>query len=173
MSDKIVILSDIWGNYFPNYNQLRSPDLNITAYDSVSLSGIESQDIDSATLHQQMVSQGIDHAVLKLLQLETQPKNYIGCSVGSLIIWKAALKGLPINNLLAFSSTRLRFEEQSPPCPFRVYFGNKDVYRPDGRWMQKMGIENCRVITGDHEFYRDEKGIKPILDKLIAQHWFK
>jgi len=173
MCTEIVILSDIWGNYFPNYNQLRSPDQNITAYDSVNLSGIEWQGSATANLHEQMVSHGIDHAVQKLLQLETEPKNYIGCSVGGLIIWKAALLGLPVNNVLTFSSTRLRFEKDYPPCPYILYFGSNDDYIPDASWRQKMGIENCRMITGDHEFYRNEKLIKPILDNLIAQQWFK
>ncbi|MBK8112131.1 MAG: hypothetical protein IPK46_18315 [Saprospiraceae bacterium] len=172
MSDEIVILSDIWGNYFPNYSQLRSLGLNIKAYDSVSLSGIESQGLDSTKLHQQMVSHGIDHAVQKLLQLETEPKNYIGCSVGGLIIWKAALKGLPINNLIAFSSTRLRYEKDSPPCPYRLYFASNDDYRPDESWMQKIGIENCSLVTGGHAFYRDEKLIGPILENWIAKNWF-
>lgn len=173
MREEIVILSDIYGHCLSNYESLFSSDYAITVYDSLSLGEIERQGYDSGMVHEQMVSRGIDHAVQKLLQTENQAKHYIGCSIGGLIVWKAALKGLPINNLLAFSSTRLRYEKDYPPCPYILYFGSNDDYAPDASWMQKMGIENCRMITGDHEFYRDEKRIKPILDKLIAQHWFK
>lgn len=170
---KVVVLSDMWGRSMAKPAELLLPLFDIKYYDLPTLAGIDVLIGDQDAIHQQWVSFGIDKAIQCLIQQETEPAIYLGCSVGGLVAWKAALQGLPVVKLLAFSSTRLRFETLRPSCPFKLYFGNEDVYRPNEEWIHKMGHDHCHIISGDHEFYLDEIQVKIILDKLIAEHWIE
>lgn len=175
MKPEIIILSDLWGKrkseWVEYYEQNLSKNYEVKFYDSCDLGQIEMSHYDEKFIHSQFVEFGIDKAAENLRNTETQPKIYIGCSVGGAIIWRAALKGLPIEKLITISATRIRTEVIKPECPMKLYFGEDDPNRPLGEWYEALGIHDFFVIKGHHDIYKKPSTIKQILRSLHAENW--
>ncbi|MCI4671822.1 MAG: alpha/beta hydrolase [Bacteroidia bacterium] len=170
---EVVILSDLWGKrkseWLALYQQFLSPEYEVKFYDSCELGQIDLSKYEEINLHQQFVEFGIEQAASQLVQLETKPKLYIGCSVGGTILWKAGLMGLPIKRLITISSTRLRKEKESPDCPTKLYFGASDPYRPDSDFYKSLGLAPPVLLEGGHEIYTLKSCIEIILkDSLVG-----
>ena len=173
--NEIVVLSDLWGTkkseWFSCYEELISANYKIKFYDSCELGKIDLTKYEEVNIHSQFVEFGIQNAVNKLLETEKQPKIYIGCSVGGVILWRAGLRGLPIEKLVTISATRLRKEREKPFCPVRMYFGETDKYKPDEKWFKQIGIYSKYVIKGNHDIYREKTSILKILKNLNEEKW--
>jgi len=111
MKQELVVLSDLWGakrsSWFSYFQKSLKDNYHVQFYDVCDLREIDLSDYRQEHIHQQFVDFGIQRAVTKILELGNKPKIYLGCSVGGVILWKAGLLGLPIEQLIAISSTRL------------------------------------------------------------------
>lgn len=168
MKKEIIIISDIYGiddaDWVKYYqNNLSSLEYSIKFYDACTLAGVDLNPYTEKHLHKQFVEFGIQEAVDKLLKLNTERRTIIGCSVGGVIAWKAALSGLAIERLICISSTRLRLETQKPNTLIECYFGDNDLYKPDKVWFDRHSIELKLIKNGSHGIYKDELVIKKIL----------
>lgn len=167
MKKEVSIVSDLWGikksDWLLPFQQQLSPNYTIKFYDACELGEIDLQFYEEKNIHQQFIEFGIEKAVSKLLRLEQQAQLYIGCSIGGLIAWKAALRGLPIEKLIAISATRLRKEKEKPSCPVQLYFGKQDPYQPSQNWYEQMGSAEIKILEGDHHIYKDPLTVKQIL----------
>lgn len=175
MKREIIILSDLWGkkesDWFVHFEQILSDDYKLKFYDSCELGEIDITEYEEKSIHNQFVEFGIEKAANKLLNIEKQPKIYIGCSVGGVIIWKSGLKGLPINKLITISATRLRKEKEKPICPIKTYFGEHDDYKPNSIWFELMGLDCISILKGNHEIYKEKLKITQILKDLNREKW--
>jgi hypothetical protein len=163
---RLVILSDINGLFLPEHPVMTTSSQPFKQFDaadklnSLVLAGIEEKENPEGR-HQAFITGGIDAAAEKLVALYPAGVDFaLGLSVGGVILWRAALKGLPIGNLLCFSSTRLRFEKNAPHCSVGLYFGENDTYRPDAKWFQDLGLPLNLVPGAGHEFYRSACGVE-------------
>ncbi len=159
MKARLVILSDLWGisetNWESWYIDKLSSKFDIVYYDSCILGNISKINYNQKDLHQQFINGGIDNAVNKLLQLETEQINVLTFSIGGTIAWKAGLKGLKIENLISLSATRLRYENQKPNCNIQLIYGDEDIYMPSMNWFNQMNIIPRIIKHQSHDFYRN------------------
>ena len=88
---------------------------------------------------------------------------------GGVILWKAALRGLQMEKLIAISSTRLRKETEKPNRPFSLFFGENDVFQPNKEWFNQMGIKGHFITEGDHEIYKNYSTVLEILTQSILK----
>jgi hypothetical protein len=171
MVKKLLMLSDINGLFLlgkpgvTDYAGSVNVD-EIMELDSMVLAGLGNErDVD--TRHEKLVAGGIDVAASALFaNYPTGVEVALGLSVSGTILWRAALKGLPIKKLICFSSTRLRFESQAPACDIRLYFGDADLDRPSSEWFKSLG-QIPRIIPGHgHEFYRTDIELKLLHEEI-------
>lgn len=148
---------------------------DITFYDCQHLANINVA-IDSAeNVNKEFVNGGIETAVAHLLTKETEPSNYLAFSTGGTIVWKAALRGLPMKSLYAISSTRLRLENERPQGDIKLLYGENDEFKPSQEWLGIMGVDTEKVIGFGHNLYTDEKIIgkvcKELLNKIMQKQF--
>ncbi len=172
MKKEVVIVSDLWGakrsEWLVNFKALLEDQYEVKFYDACQLGGIDLKIYEQENLHRQFVDFGIEKAVSNLLKLEPEPTLYIGCSIGGVILWKAALKGLPIEKLIAISSTRLRKETERPYCPLSLFFGENDPFQPDQNWFNQMGIKGHFISEREHDIYKDRAIVSQIIKHFIS-----
>jgi hypothetical protein len=157
MKPRLIILSDLFGNRhfdWENFyiNSLKS-HYDVQYYDCCELGNIDKSIDTQKHLHQQFVDDGIEKAVGNLLALEKGIIDILAFSIGGTIAWKAGLKGLKINNLIAISATRLRYETDKPNCNIKLYFGEKDVFKPLRNWFERLGIDINILENEGHDCY--------------------
>jgi len=166
-NQEIIILSDLWGanrsSWLINFQKNLAPHYAVKFYDACALGEIDLTNYNQENIHRQFIDFGIQKAVGQLLELEQEPKIYMGCSVGGVILWKAGLEGLPIQKLITISATRLRKETKKPSCPLELYFGANDPFQPKENWFQKMKINGHFIPGGDHDIYKDPFVVEKIL----------
>jgi len=171
MKKEIIIISDLWGagnaTWLNNFQHQLLSHYKIKFYDACKLGQIDTSQYEEAYLHQQFLDFGIDNAIDNLIRLEKEAKIFIGCSIGGVIAWKAALAGLPIEHLTAFSSTRLRKESDAPDCKFKLLYGKNDPNKPDLIWLEAFAKSKYQLIEGDHNIYQDKETVKQVLQELI------
>jgi hypothetical protein len=172
---RLIVLSDINGLFLPEQQEVTTSSQPLKQFNtpdklnSLALAGIdEGENQDSK--HQAFIAGGIDTAAEKLVEQYPDGVPFaLGLSVGGVILWRAALKGLSVGNLLCFSSTRLRFEKNAPNCSVRLYFGENDTYRPEARWFHDLGLQLNLVPGAGHEFYRTASGVE-IFQRELEKH---
>ncbi len=168
---RLLLLSDMYGDIHPNwaspYETLLAEHFDLQCYDSCLLAGVEQALVDAELLHEQFLDGGIDRAVSWLLAAEDDPFYALGLSVGGTILWKAALAGAPITQLTTISSTRLRFETQKPNCNCDLWFGEKDIYRPDKQWFANLGLQEHVITEAGHDSYLAIEVAQTVCSKLI------
>ena len=106
-------------------------------------------------------------AVENLLNLEKGNIAILAFSIGGTIAWKAGLKGLKINNFIAISSTRLRYETIKPNCKLKLYFGENDQNKPLAIWSKTLNIDLEIVENEDHEMYKNHDFAIKFCSELI------
>lgn len=172
MKENIILLSDLLGtkdsDWMEKFKRGLSNRYKLKFYDVRVLGGIDTTIEDENEIHKQFVTFGIRKAIKKLTELEPKMKPYIGCSIGGVIAWKAGLEGLKVESLTTLSSTRLRLENEKPNCPIKMYFGESDKFKPGAAWLDQMNCEYEIIKGKGHNFYKDEKIVTKIIDKLIA-----
>lgn len=159
-SKRLIILSDLWGNTNADWEnkcvEYFKSMFEVTYYDCCKLGNINTENYTQDYLHQQFVNGGIDIAVENLLQLEKQKVTVLAFSIGGTIAWKAALKGLKVNQLILLSATRLRYEILKPCGKIQLYFGENDDYKPTQQWFESMNLTPIFIKKQEHEFYQND-----------------
>src|SRR5690606_7019633 len=127
MTNRLVILSDMWGSrkglWITSYLGYLQQYYDITFYDCQHLANINIAIDSPENVNKEFINGGIDTAVAHSLTKETEPSNYLAFSTGGTIAWKAALRGLPMKSLYAISSTRLRLEMEKPIGDIKLLYG--------------------------------------------------
>lgn len=170
MIKEIVVVSDMWGEvksqWFSLFLELVPANISLRYFDSSKLGNVNLEQNDEEQIHNQFVEFGIENAVNTLLANNLESKIFIGCSVGGVIAWRAALRGLNVDKLITISSTRLRYETHKPDCEVINYFGQSDVYRPKADWLTTTGRVTSNLIAGGHEIYKNRNSLIKIFDDL-------
>lgn len=173
MKPRLVILSDLWGKgkseWVKTYEEILKHDYEIRFYDCCELGELEISDYSEIKLHEQFVNGGIETAAQKLVYLEKGKIDVMAFSIGGTIAWSAALKGLDIGNMLAISSTRLRYETEVPNCEIMLYFGEKDNNNPNEAWLKKNETI-CEVVNGKrHDMYYESNFARKVCDVILSK----
>lgn len=157
MRQRLILLSDLWGvekaEWIDYYVEELQDRFDVCYYDCCQLGNVDKTNYSENALHTQFINGGIDKAVDSLLELEPTSVVVIGFSIGGLIGWKAALKGMNTLKLHAISSTRLRYEIDKPEIDIELYFGELDPNRPSQEWFDVMQLKNRLEMTESHLFY--------------------
>lgn len=171
MKPKLIILSDLWGlkngDWMKEYVAILECNFEIVVYDSCLLGEIDATNYYEVKLHEQFVNGGIERAVANLLISEKEKINILAFSVGGTIAWKAALKGLNVENLFAVSSTRLRYENEIPNSTIKLYFGENDNNKPTDDWFGKISVDFEIIKNREHHFYTEMDFITSICDEIL------
>ena len=173
MANKLVVVSDMWGSkrglWIASYFGYLQQYFDITFHDCQQLGDIDVPISSEDNIHKAFVNGGIDRAVASLMRKETEPAHYLAFSTGGTIVWKSALKGLPVESLTLLSSTRIRMEESTPDVPMNLVFGECDQHKPDLKWAMKHNVD-LKVVPGfGHHLYTDEKIIADICLGLLEK----
>lgn len=170
MKKEIIIISDIWGagnsTWLNNFQHELLGKYKIKFYDACRLGQIDINNYEEENLHQQFLDFGIENAVNNLIRIEKEPKIYITSSIGGVFVWQAALRGLPVDQLIAISPTRLRKETESPNIDFQLFFGKEDMNKPDLIWLEAFAKGKYSLVDGDHHIYGDKETVISILQSL-------
>lgn len=173
MKNTLLILSDIYGlegqDWMEYYKRGLASEFNLYLFDSCTLAGLPKTTTAIEERHDRLIHGGISKAVHKLFQKAPPEALILGFSVGGTIAWKAALQGLKNRGLILISATRLRYEESLPPTPIDLYYGEKDPYRPQASWFQKMTLKPHLLPRKDHEFYRRKNEAEFLMSTLLNQ----
>lgn len=158
---KIILISDLWGGKEPSwtkaYQERLSANFTLQYLDACVLGNIDTSHYTQEHLHQQFVTFGIDAAADRLVEMFDESHTFIGCSVGGVILWRAALKGLPFQKLMTISATRLRHETQPLDGDTFHYYGNEDSYTPTKHWLQTTGGNKYELLDGGHNIYKEKE----------------
>ena len=174
MKPELVILSDLWGGldslWVHAYQSALQNHFTIDYIDCALLADISPEDRDMNSRHQQFVSGGIDRAVQRLQDTtSTKRTTIIGCSVGGVIGWKYALEVSTVDQLICISSTRLRLEASCPATTVSLIFGEKDPYKPNKQWFERMNTPNIQILERQgHDCYKEPEGLEAIIQQLLS-----
>ena len=156
---RLLLLSDLFGGnpeWIEYYIKILEVKYDIQYYDVLELAQINSINAE-VEIHNQFLNGGIEKAVSNLLNFEKEKVAVLGFSIGGTIAWKASLKGLKITELVAVSSTRLRFETEMPNCKVKLYYGEKDLNKPNEVWFLDLKISNQTIENRDHLLYKEKE----------------
>lgn len=171
MKPRLLILSDLYGGDNPEwikrYIDLLKFKFEIQYYDTLKLASIDSVNLSENDIHAQFLNGGIDKAIEALLNLEKGKVSVLGFSIGGTIAWKAALKGLDVVSLFAVSSTRLRYETESPNCHLKLYFGEKDPNKPNSQWYLDLNLNHEILKDHNHQLYLMENNVSLICSDIF------
>jgi pimeloyl-ACP methyl ester carboxylesterase len=167
---RLLLLSDLFGGESPewikSYSKTLASKFDVHYYDVLKLGGINASDCDESGIHSQFLKGGIDRAVQTLLDFEKEEVTILGFSIGGTIGWKASLLGLKVKQLVAVSSTRLRFETEIPNCKIKLYFGENDRNKPNAEWFSDLNVSNYVFENQEHQLYLIEKNTVVICSEL-------
>ena len=170
---RLVLISDLWGSkdseWINNYTSILNHHFDVFFYSSTELAEINIFNMAQDKIHQEFIEAGIEKAVENLLKFETQKIHILAFSVGGTIAWKAALRGLQVQNLFAVSATRLRYETKKPSTKVELFFGDDDSFLPDSKWFEDMRIKKHFITNHDHEMYREKEIAYDICSSIINQ----
>ncbi|KAF2079589.1 dienelactone hydrolase family protein [Flavobacterium sharifuzzamanii] len=155
---RLLLLSDLFGGnpeWIQNYIEILEIKFDVQYYDILKLAQIDSSR-DEKEIHNQFLNGGIEKAVNNLLNFEKEKVAILGFSIGGTIAWKASLRGLQITQLVAVSSIRLRFETEIPSCKVKLYYGEKDLNKPNMQWFLDLKISNEIIENQDHILYQEK-----------------
>lgn len=168
---RLLILSDLYGSENPEwikrYIDLLESKFDIKYYNTPELAGIDVFDLTETEIHNQFLSGGIDKAVENLLKSESRKVVVLGFSIGGTIAWKAALKTLEVSYLFTVSSTRLRYETESPNGKLKLYFGEKDPNKPNSKWFLDLNVAYEILQNLNHQLYLEENNCSLICDDIL------
>ncbi|WP_431243908.1 alpha/beta hydrolase [Flavobacterium sp. P21] len=166
---RLILLSDLFGGnpeWVQYYVEILETKFDVQFYDVLKLAQIDSSN-DEKEIHNQFLSGGIEKVVNNLLDSEKGEVAILGFSIGGTIAWKASLRGLKTTQLVAVSSTRLRFETEMPNCEIKLYFGEKDLNKPNPQWFSDLEITSHLFENEYHELYSRNKNISLICSNFL------
>ncbi|MHC0443921.1 alpha/beta hydrolase [Flavobacterium sp. 3-218] len=166
---RLLLLSDLFGGnpeWIQYYIKILESKYDIRYYNVLKLAQIDSSN-NEEEIHNQFVNGGIEKAVNSLLSFEKEEVIVLGFSIGGTIGWKASLKGLKTKQLVAVSSTRLRFETEVPNCEIRLYFGDRDLNVPNKIWFWDLKISNQIIENQDHLLYQEKENAFQICSNFL------
>ena len=167
---KVLLLSDLWGHldalWADSFKNILDPSYLIEFIDMVKLGNIDTSIPDETLLHKQFLKTGISRASRALLNMVNLTDIVIGCSIGGVIAWKAALQGLSLKKMICISSTRLRYEKHSPDVSTKLIFGKDDPYKPDDNWFDSLSVD-YKTVAGGHEIYKNNQIIKEYIVPIV------
>lgn len=166
---RLLLLSDLFGGnpeWIKCYVEILNSKFDVQYYDVLKLANINSSH-DETDIHNQFLNGGMDRAVERLLRLETKRVTILGFSIGGTIAWKAALKGLKTDCLFAVSSTRLRYENELPECSVKLYFGEKDLNKPNLEWFLNLNVSYKSFDDQKHQLYLENNNAQLICDDIM------
>ncbi|MCM0664962.1 alpha/beta hydrolase [Flavobacterium tyrosinilyticum] len=156
---RLLLLSDLFGGnpkWVEYYIKILEVKYDIQYYDVLELAQMNSINTE-VKIHNQFLNGGLEKAVVNLLAFEKEKVAVLGFSIGGTIAWKASLKGLKITEFVAVSSTRLRFETEMPNCKVKLYYGEKDLNKPNEEWFLDLKISNQTIENRDHLLYKEKE----------------
>ncbi|GAA3726687.1 MULTISPECIES: alpha/beta hydrolase [Flavobacterium] len=166
---RLLLLSDLFGDnpeWIQNYIEILELKFDVQYYDVLKLAQIDSSS-EEKEIHNQFLNGGIEKAVNCLLDFEKEEVAVLGFSIGGTIAWKASLKGLKATQLVAVSSTRLRFETGIPSCKVKLYYGDKDMNKPDQEWFMRLKMESQIFENQNHNLYEEKSNASPICNNFV------
>ena len=173
LKQRLIILSDLWGledaEWMITYQKQLEPYFELEFYDSRKLVDLDLSDNSKNGIHAQFVNGGIDRAARKLSRKEKQDVNVLAFSIGGVIAWKAAFRGLSIKKLYAISSTRLRYETEKPDCKCALFYGEEDQYKPSVNWHASLTLDCNYIENGEHEMYQEEEFAISLCKKISKE----
>ena len=171
MKPRLIILSDLWGkeksDWVSYYVEQLKDKFEIQFYDCCELGAIDKTNYTEASLHLQFVNGGIETGIENLLEAEKKQIDVLAFSIGGTIAWKAALRGLDVRNLVATSSTRLRYEEDIPSGVIKLYYGENDSNTPSSNWFAKHAINYKIIKNMGHNFYTQNEFVASICNEIL------
>ncbi len=171
MADRLVIISDIWGikkgMWITSYLGYLQQYYKIEYYDLMQLANIDPVHFTEETLHKEINEGGMETAVTHLLKKETIPSHYLAFCAGGTVVWKAALKGLPMKSLYAVSPLALDVEVEGPVAYTNLVYGGNDTNVPSNCWADKAGVEMEIVANFGRTMYTDERMIRKVSLDLL------
>ena len=171
MKKRLVILSDLWGinksQWVDYYWEELSKSFDIVYYDCCELGGLSKAVYMEESLHRQFVNGGIERAAQRLAELEKDRVNILAFSIGGTIAWRYGIETSRIDSLYCVSSTRLRYENAKPSGEIELYFGDKDKYKPQQDWLNKMDVYSRIVKDGEHQIYADPEFAKRLSKRVM------
>ena len=171
--EKLVILSDLWGNiksdWLIYYTAILEKHFDIEYYDCRELGEIDLKEYAEEKIHQQFMNGGVDRAIKNLLKKETDIINILGFSIGGYIAWKSALEGLKVENITAISSTRLRYENIKPKCKIDLIYSENDKFKPEYDWYIRLELKEKIYYDEVHDFYVKKENAINICDEIIRK----
>jgi pimeloyl-ACP methyl ester carboxylesterase len=171
MKPRLIILSDLWGkqksDWVSDYVEQLKDKFEIQFYDCCELGAIDRTIYTEENLHIQFVNGGIETAIENLLESEKNKIDVLAFSIGGTIAWKAALRGLDVRNLVAVSSTRLRYVEDIPSGKIKLYYGEKDINTPSSNWFEKHSINFEIIKNKEHNFYTQNEFAASICNAIL------
>ena len=176
LKPRLILLSDIWGQtnseWISYYIDHLSEHFDIKFYDVCELAAIDRAKFTVEEVHQEFINGGIDFAVKRLFEQETEAVIVLGFSIGGLIAWKASLSGMKTSHLFAISSTRLRYETEKPKGDITLFYGSLDTFIPTTSWFDNMKIETHIYQDEVHEMYRKEEIARSICNQILVKPIF-
>ena len=170
---RLILISDLWGSknseWISSYTSILNQHFDVFFYSSTELAEINIFNLAQEKIHQKFIEAGIEKAVENLLKSETQKIHVLAFSVGATIAWKAALRGLQVQNLFAVSATRLRYETKKPSTKMELFFGEDDSFLPDLKWFEDMNIKKHFITNHDHEMYKEKEIAYEVCSSIINQ----
>ncbi|WP_237275015.1 alpha/beta hydrolase [Tenacibaculum ovolyticum] len=172
MKPRLLILSDLWGGenieWLSLYIKKLSVKYEVKFYDSCLLAGIANVNLSEEERHLHFVDKGINEAVTNLLELEKTAVTILAFSIGGVIGWKAALKGLKVTRFIAVSSTRLRYEVAQPFCDIMLYYGELDDFKPEKVWFDSFKeLDYQLILNKNHTMYKEVAIINKVCLELV------
>lgn len=173
MKPRLIILSDLWGKeksaWVLVYIELLKDKFEIQYYDCCELGEIDKTNYTEESLHNQFINGGIEKAVENLLKTEKNQVNILAFSIGGTIAWKSALKGLNVRSLFAASSTRLRYEGETPNGSIKLYYGENDCNMPNNNWFETISIDFEIIKNKQHDFYTEKECAISICSEILKK----
>lgn len=173
MKKKLVIISDIYGlaqaQWLELYIEILSPYFTIRVYDAKKLAEIDPALTPIEEVHHAFVTHGLARAKQSLQQLESEEIFVLGFSIGGVIAWQSALQQLSASKLYLVSSTRLRKETKKPEVEIKLFFGERDHYKPNDKWFKDLQLQPIIYSGEEHELYKKPKFCALICQLLIEK----
>ncbi len=153
-------------SWIDNYAIRLHERFDVQIYDSKTIGGIQDHTKKQEEVHRYFLDYGINNAVNYLLGHEKKAIQILAFSIGGTIAWKAALKGLKVQSMLAVSATRLRKEREKPDCTIKLIYGDLDAYRPTGTWFSAMQISPVIFPGKDHNLCMNKEVIETSIEEI-------
>lgn len=175
MKQQIIVISDMWGKkhwgWLDLYRNALEEKFDVQYYDACTIAMIDTETYNEENLHAQFVNGGIDNAVNFLLNNIKQTSQVLAFSVGGTIAWKAALLGMPVEQLYLVSASRLRYETKRPNVPIHTFYGAKDVYKPKPIWFKALDVANYEFVDFGHQLYKHSNCAIKIIDYIVGNSY--